>query len=199
MKYKFLLSSLLSFMLVACGEQTTDETAEQNDTQSENVAKDDTTDDSEQENIADSQNSSSTDNSNKEQEDDDIFDEVDFLVQTNDPVNLDETYESLDNFILYTLRSVNIETDDEAIIFYKVDNGILTTGLSEFDEKTSSPVLGSEHFETDTEEDEIELVDITTDSIVIYTDDDNYVFTQTANTELTDENGNTFELYDLDN
>lgn len=199
MKYKFLLSPLLSFMLVACGEQSTDEANEQNNAQTEEVSENDTTESTKQEDTTDNQNSTSSENLDTEQDDVDIFDEADLLAQTNDPVNLDETYESLNNFILYTIRSVNIDSDDEAIVFYKVDNGVLTTGLSELDEETSSPVLSRDHFKTDTEEDKIESIDITADTVGIYTDDDNYVFTQTANTELTDENGNTFELYDLDN
>lgn len=180
---KLFISSFLVLTLVGCEERSTEEVVDSDNNQTEDVSQED--------------ESTEEENSQNEQEDEDPYRDIESFVVSNDPVNLEEVHEDLTNFILHTVRVDKNDDTQEVISFFKVQNNTLSIGYSDFDEETFSPVLSSEDFDTSVEEETINSLDISEDSIIIKTDNHTYTFTSSVNNELTDDKGYTYELYNL--
>lgn len=126
-----------------------------------------------------------------------------FLVEPTvaEPMNHSESEELNDTF-LSTESPTNMEEDGKNPIFYSFEGDTLKTGhLIMSDEVSGSPeegqvAFGSDDMEYRIEDHAISAVTFEDDIYIIETDNEEYTLTVESDTELTDQYGNRFTIFD---
>lgn len=126
-----------------------------------------------------------------------------FLVEPTvaEPMNHSET-EKLDKSFLSTESPSNMEEDGKNPIFYSFEGDTLKTGhLIMSDEVSGSPeegkvAFGSDDMEYKMEDHAISAVAFEDGTYTIETDNEEYTLTVVSDTELTDQYGNRFTIFD---
>lgn len=126
---------------------------------------------------------------------------VQALVSEESPESVELLQGDLENVLLH-YRRVDEPLAEEGELqtfmdFLYFEGGQLTVGYSDFDSSTDLPVLGSSDFDEYMEEYTVVQTELADDQFVIETDSETFTFNRDGN-ELIDEQGNPFEVYQLD-